>query len=359
MIYDFIVVGAGQAGLAIAYYLKREGFNFLVIDGDDSIGGSWLRRWDSLKLFTPSEFNHLPGLAFPQAKGLYPDKHGVAKYLIDYVEKFDLPVRLKSMARNVRKVDGVFEILTNEDTLQAQYVIVATGPFHTPAVPEFAKHLNDDIVQLHSSDYKNPKQLKPGKTLVVGGGDSGVQILEELAQSLPHVYFSGQVSSWVLPQELLGKTLWWWLQKLGILGANKYSWLGKMLSNRPQPIIGTDVKKLLARDNVHVVGRAISAQENMVRCEKDLVAGIRNVIWATGFRPDFSWIENIPLDESGYPDNYRGISKLQGMYFIGLPWMFTRGSATLGGVKEDAEFLTSQFTNKAAAKAPIQTGLRG
>lgn len=364
MIYDYIVVGAGQAGLAIAYYLKREDYNFVVIDSDDTLGGSWLRRWDSLTLFTPRQFNGLPGMDFPMKEDCYPDKDAVAQYLVDYANHFELPVKLNCPADKLRRVGDYFEITCHERTvyqqsLQAKSVIVATGPFHEPAIPGFAKHLSDNIVQLHSRDYKNPQQLQPGNTLVVGGGDSGVQILEELAEHLDEVHFSGQCSAMVLPQEFLGKTLWWWLLKLGILKANKYSWLGKILSRRAQPIIGTNVRKLFARDNVHQLGRSVSAQEDLIRCEQGVLNEVRNVIWATGYRPDFSWIEGIELDEKGYPENYRGVSKQKDLYFIGLPWLHTRGSATLGGVKDDAEFLASELINHSVARMTMQTGLRG
>lgn len=341
MIYDYIVVGAGQAGLAIAYYLKQQGVNFLVLDGDDTLGGSWLRRWDSLTLFTPSQYNGLPGMDFPMGEGSYPGKDAVAQYLVDYVHQFELPVKLNHKVTQLKCVDGIYQITCALQLLQSHNVIIATGPFHTPAIPPFAKHLNDDIVQLHSRDYKNPQQLQPGNTLVVGGGDSGVQILEELAQNLDDVHFSGQCSAMVLPQEFLGKTLWWWLLKLRILKANKYSWLGKILSKRAQPIIGTNVRKLFARKNVHLLGRSISAQDDVVRCEKGSLNNVRNVVWATGYRPDFSWIDGVKLDDKGYPENFRGKSAQQGLYFIGLPWLYTRGSATLGGVKEDAEYLAS------------------
>lgn len=348
MIYDFIVVGAGQAGLSIAYYLKRTGYHFLVIDGDDEIGGSWKRRWDSLKLFTPTQYNHLPGLPFPAEFGAYPGKQAVANYLRQYVDYFQIPVRLNFPARKMTKTNDCFTIQSDHGSVQSRQVIVATGPFHVPSIPSFAQQLSDDVLQLHSSEYKNPQQLQSGETLVVGGGDSGVQILQELAGVLPKVYFSGECGTMVLPQEFLGKTLWWWLLKLGILGANKYSWLGKRLAERPQPIIGTNVKRLFAKQNVELVGRALSAQDNQVNCEKQTLSGIKNVIWATGFKPDFDWIENITLDEKGYPLNRRGISQLEGLYFIGLPWMYTRSSATLGGVQQDAQYLIEHFIEQEA-----------
>ena len=356
MTYDFIVVGAGQAGLSIAYQLKTAGFSFLVIDGADEVGASWLKRWDSLSLFTPSEYNNLPGLDFPMPQGAYPDKNDVARYLKNYVETFDLPIKLNCTADKVTRIGEQYHVETPAGLLHATNVIIATGPLHTPFVPPCHSDISSDVIQLHSSEYKNPGQLQDGDTLVVGAGDSGAQILSEIADSKSEqqVYFSGNTTSTVLPQEFLGKTLWWWFSKVGFLSVNKFSWLGQKLSSSIQPIIGTDVKQILAKSNVTTVGRTLSADGDKITFAgpaanpaiKSQISSIKNIVWATGFRPDFSWIDNIALDEKGYPENYRGIGKQEGLYFIGLPWMYTRGSATLGGVQDDAKFLIEQLTAK-------------
>ncbi len=347
MIYDYIVIGAGQAGLAISYYLKQAGFQFLAVDNGAQIGASWLKRWDSLTLFTPSQFNHLPGMDFPMPYDYYPDKNEVAQYLEQYVKQFDLPVELNFEVNQLCRKEGIYQISSPAKTLQANNVIIATGPFHTPFIPALHKDISEDIWQIHSCDYKNPQQLKPGNALVVGAGDSGVQILQELSDSQRQVYLSGSSSASVLPQTFLGKTLWWWFTKTGFLSVNKYSWLGKKLSKIAQPIIGTDLKALLRKDNVKSVGRAIAANGNTITFEDTQLDDIRNIIWATGFKPDFGWIEDLALDDEGYPRNYRGIGEQKGLYFIGLPWMYTRGSATLGGVKDDAKFLFDYIAKQA------------
>jgi putative flavoprotein involved in K+ transport len=346
MLYDFVVVGAGQAGLSMAYQLKKAGFSFLVIDGDQTIGGSWLKRWDSLSLFTPSQYNNLPGMDFPMKEGVYPDKNEVARYLQEYVDTFDLPVKLNCKAQKVTREGEIYQIHTDAGLFTADNLIVATGPFHTPFRPPCHTDISSDVIQLHANEYKNPAQLQSGDTLVVGAGDSGVQILSEIADTGKQVYFSGNTNSATLPQSFLGKTLWWWLSKLGILSASKYSWLGKKLSSSVQPIIGTNLKKILAKNNVEAVGRTLGVDGAHILFSEAQIASIKNIVWATGFRPDFSWIDNIPLDEKGYPQNYRGIGKQEGLFFIGLPWMHTRGSATLGGVKADAEFLIEQLKSK-------------
>jgi putative flavoprotein involved in K+ transport len=355
--FDYIIVGAGQAGLAMAYQLKQVNANFLMLDSEDEIGASWLKRWDSLKLFTPTEFNNLPGMAFPADEGHYPDKYDVANYFKAYVQQFELPVKLGSKVLKVLKSKEAFEVQCAQKTYQCKQIIIASGPFHTPFIPPCHQLLSRDIKQIHSSDYRNPRQLKAGDTLVVGAGDSGFQILQEIAQDDVNrqVFFSGSTNSLTIPQELLGKTLWWWFQRLGILSVNKYSWLGKKIKQKMQPVIGIDIKSLLSRSNVTAVGHTLDADENTVRCQHASLHSIKNIIWSTGFRADFSWLDNIELDKQGYPVNYRGVSTTQGVYFIGLPWMYTRGSATLGGVCKDAEYLIDIIRKDALRVAKMST----
>lgn len=342
--YDFIVVGAAQAGLSMAYHLKKMNKKFVIVDKESEIGASWLNRWDSLKLFTPSEFNHLEGFNFPAPKGYYPNKYEVADYFKKYVEKFDFPVQLNTLVEGIEKHNGIFTLKHAKGQFQAKNVVIATGPFHLPYTPSCAKKLNNQVSQIHSNYYKSTNQLIPGDTLVVGDGDSGYQILKEVsADKSRQVYFSGNTDVSVLPQKILGKTLWWWLDILGILNFNKHSWIGKRFFNNRQPIIGTNVKGILARENVTPVGMTKDAEETNVYTEKAELSTLKNIIWATGYRPDFTWIDGLELDKNGYPKHYRGVSNIKGVYFLGLPWLYTRGSATLGGVKKDAAYLAEEI----------------
>lgn len=343
---DFIIIGAGQAGLSIAYYLKKQNANYLIIDANSETGAPWLKRWDSLKLFTPSEFNNLPGMRFPHQKGHYANKHEVANYLKAYVKKFDIPIEFNQRIDHLKKENGVFTLKSDTKEFITKNVIIATGPFHTPFTPKCHKNISSDVLQMHSEHYKSPNQLQDGDTLVVGAGDSGVQILDEISNTNRKVYFSGNTNINAIPQEFLGKTLWWWFSKIGFLSANKYTWIGKKLSKGVQPVIGTDVTKLFAKQNVTCVGRTLDATSNTIVFEKQKVNTIKNIIWATGFKPNFKWINGVELDEQGYPKNYRGVSDLEGLYFIGLPWLYTRGSATLGGVKKDAKYLSTYIEHK-------------
>lgn len=349
--FDFIVIGAAQAGLSMAYYLDKLDQNYLVVDKEDEIGASWLNRWDSLKLFTPSEFNNLPGMDFPAKKGHYPNKNQVASYFKEYVERFNIQVKLNVFIESVKKENNVFTLKHDNGVFQAKNVVVATGPFHIPYTPSFSKKISKDIFQIHSNYYKNPHQLKEGPTMVVGAGDSGFQILNEVSQTDRITYFSGATDVRVLPQEILGKTLWWWFTKTGFLSFSKKTWLGKKLSQTKQPIIGTDVRAILNRKNVIPVGNTTNAEDNTVFTESKEINNLKNVIWATGYRPNFSWIDGLELTKDSYPKHNRGISNIKGLYFIGLPWLHTRGSATLGGTKKDSKYLAEyikETINKSA-----------
>lgn len=343
---DYIIIGAGQAGLAIAYYLNKQNVNYLIVDANTETGAPWLKRWDSLKLFTPSEFNNLPGMKFPHQKGYYADKYEVSNYLKTYVTKFNIPIEFNHKINSLKKENGVFTLKSDTKKFEAKNVIVATGPFHKPFTPNCHTKISKDILQIHSEHYKNSNQLQNGPTLVVGAGDSGVQILNEISKTDRQVYFSGNTNITSIPQEILGKTLWWWFSKIGFLTAHKYSWIGKKLSKGGQPVIGTDVKRLFKKKNVTCVGRTLDANEQSIIFEKQNTSDIKNIVWATGFKPNFNWIDNIKLDDSHYPLNYRGVSDIDGLYFIGLPWLYTRGSATLGGVKKDAKYLSKYFSKK-------------
>lgn len=345
---DFVIIGGAQAGLSMAYHLKKMEKSFIVVDGEEEIGASWLNRWDSLKLFTPTEYNHLPGLKFNAPKGHYPSKYEVSDYFKSYVKKFDIPVQLNTLVTSVKKSVKGFHVIYNEGEILAKNIIVATGPFHIPYTPPCHTKISEEVLQMHSNYYKNSKQLQEGDVLVVGGGDSGYQILDEISKDKKSkmVYFSGDTKVKTLPQQFLGKTLWWWFTLIGFLKFNKYSWIGKKISTSLQPVIGTDVKEILSRENVVTVGRTKDALDNEVVFENKKVTSIKNIIWATGYRPNFKWIEGLELDSDNYPKNYRGVSNIEGLYFIGLPWMYTRGSATLGGVSKDASYLADIISKK-------------
>ena len=240
--FDVVVIGASQAGLAIGYHLAQRGARFVILDAGSDIGQTWRSRWDSLRLFTPAQYSSLPGMPFPSPRDTYPTKEDVATYLASYVTAFDLPVKLGVQVTSLTKQDGEFVATTTEEELTAEQVVVATGPFQVPFVPPIAGDLDDTVFQIHSADYRDPTQLPDGEVLVVGGGNSGFQIAEELAATRKVSLAVGQrVPS--LPQRLLGKDLFWWLNGIGFMKVSTDSRLGRKLSKR-DVLIGSSPRGL-------------------------------------------------------------------------------------------------------------------
>ncbi|GGM55372.1 flavin-containing monooxygenase [Dactylosporangium sucinum] len=348
---DTAIVGGGQAGLAVAYHLHRAGQAVAVLDAHARVGDAWRGRWDSLTLFTPNRYNGLPGLPFPGDPDAHPTKDDVAGYLEGYAARFGLPVHLGSPVTAVRPdPGGGFDVETPGQRYRARQVVVAAGAFHTPRVPEFAGRLSPCVVQLHSSRYRNPAQLPAGDVVVVGAGNTGVQIAEELAASGRRVALSVAELGPVLPQRWLGRDVFWWFSRLGTMGAGPDSLVGRRLRAQ-NPIIGTDVAALLRR--VDRLDRAAGADGRDL-----LLAGggrrtVDAVVWATGFRPHYPWLHVPVLDAGGAPVHREGVTGWPGLYFLGLPWQRARGSAVLGWVGRDAAVLARRLRSAAPAPARV------
>ena len=339
--FDVVVIGASQAGLAIGSHLARLGLRFVILDAGDANGEVWRSRWDSLTLFTPAQYSGLPGMAFPAAKDTYPTKDDVAAYLQSYVSALDLPVQLKASVRSLTRSDGTYVVKTEDRELRADRVVVATGPFQVPFVPPVAGDLDDSVVQIHSADYRNPSQLPEGEVLVVGGGNSGFQIAEELAATKKVTLAVGQRMP-SLPQRLLGKDLFWWLTGVGFMKVSTDSRLGRKLAKR-DVLIGSSTRRI-RRAGVSLQGRLTNAAGRRAVFEDGSAQDIDAIVWATGYRSDFSWIQ-IPeiKDAGGGIVHRRGITDARGLYFLGLPWQHTRGSALIGFVKDDAAFIADRL----------------
>ena len=216
---DVLVVGAGQAGLALGWHLRRRGISFVIVEAGPRVGDVWRQRWDSLRLFTPAGYDALPGSAFPLSRWEYPGKDQVADYLADYAEHHALPVRLNAAVRRLWLEGTRFHVEFGGETpgsLTAANVVVATGPFQDPYVPDVAAGFGSEVMQLHSAQYRRPAQLPPGPVLVVGAGNSGLQIAAELTQ-IRSVSVAVGSKPPTLPQRLLGRDLFWWLTRLGVM----------------------------------------------------------------------------------------------------------------------------------------------
>jgi putative flavoprotein involved in K+ transport len=338
--YDVAVVGAGQAGLAIGHALAERKKRFVILDAAESVGSAWRNRWDSLVLFTPRRYDALPGLAFPGDADGHPTRDEVASYLERYAEQFELPVELSTPVRSLSKDADGFVLDTPGRTIRADAVVVATGPFQAPVVPAFAGSLADDVFQTHSAGYRRPAELPEGRVLVVGGGNTGFQIAKELAGSRDvHLAIGSRQTP--LPQRLLGRDVFWWLTKLGLLSKTVDSRLGRR-ARGGDTLIGSNGRDL-KRHGVVVRPRAVGAEGRTVGFADGSELEVDAVIWATGYRPDHSWID-LPLnDDDGRLRHRRGVSNVPGLYFLGLPWQHTRGSALLGFVADDAAFIAARL----------------
>jgi putative flavoprotein involved in K+ transport len=339
---DVVVIGGSQAGLAMAWHLARQGLSFVVLEAGPEVGHVWRSRWDSLKLFTPAQYDALPGMAFPAPADTYPTKDPVADYLQAYVAAFDLPVRLHAKVTELRRRDdGSFEVRTADNAFRARQVVVATGPFQIPFVPPQARGLDPSVTQVHSADYCNPQALPAGRVLVVGGGNSGFQIAEELAATR-QVDLSIATRYPMLPQRRAGRDLFWWLTRLGLLRVTVNSRLGQRMSRRDF-VIGTN-RRRLERAGVRFRPRLVDAEGHTVRfADHSLLEDVGVVVWATGYRPDYGWIQIPGVVREGHAVHRRGVTEVPGLYFLGLSWQHTRGSALLGFVHEDAAFLADRI----------------
>jgi putative flavoprotein involved in K+ transport len=347
---DVAVIGGSQAGLAMAWHLAREQLQFVVLEAAPEIGHTWRSRWDSLTLFTPAQHNSLPGMPFPSPPDTYPTKDPVAGYLQAYAEAFNLPVRLDARVTHLGKTAAGFEIRTQDEVLRARQVVVATGPFQVPFIPPAAQWLDGSVAQLHSAGYRNPQALPPGPVLVVGGGNSGFQIAEELAATR-QVDLSIATKAPILPQRLAGRDLFWWLTRLGLMRVTTQSRLGRRLSARPDFIIGSSRRRLQAA-GVRFRPGVAGADKRTVRFTDGSGLDADTVIWATGYRSDYSWIGIPGAAREGKVAHRRGVTEVPGLYFLGLSWQHTRGSALLGFVHDDAAYLAGLITTKGRALQP-------
>jgi putative flavoprotein involved in K+ transport len=348
--YEVVVIGAGQAGLAIGHFLKQQGRAFVILEAVDSIGSAWRERWDSLTLFTPRRYSGLPGLSFPGDPEGYPTRDEVISYLERYSETFELPVELNSPVRRLTAADGRLVLEVDGRTIKTDQVVVATGPFQKPFVPEVADRLGPDVVQMHATGYRNPGDVPAGTVLVVGGGNTGFQIAKELSRTHRVVLAVGSRQT-PLPQRLLGRDLFWWLTKSRLFNTTIDSRLGRRLSTR-DTLIGSSPRELRRRHGVELQPRVVDADERTVRFVDGGEVAVDAVIWATGYRPDYSWIDLPVFDTTGRLRHRRGVTDVPGLSFLGLTWQHTRGSALIGWVKDDAEFIAEQINASQNKKSP-------
>ncbi|HJQ30283.1 MAG TPA: NAD(P)/FAD-dependent oxidoreductase [Rubrobacter sp.] len=341
---DVLVIGAGQAGLALGFHLRRRPFRFQIVDRNSRVGDSWRKRFDSLVLFTPRAYSALPGLEVPGDPDAFPTKDEMADYLETYADHFDLPVVTGTGIRRLGRMDGGFRVTTDSgQQIDSRAVVLATGAFQRPAPPAISKQLSEGVLQLSPENYKAPSQLQPGRVLVAGDGATGREIASELSTTHEILLATGRPRR-VSPERILGRSVFWWMDKLGILRASRESAIGRYLM-KADPFPGKALElSRLREQGVVVVGRIVRAEGTKVAFAGGETTEVDAVVWATGYRDDSDWVE-IPevKDERGRFIHQRGISPVPRLYFIGRSWQWTRGSALLVGVGADASYLTEHI----------------
>ncbi len=335
---DVLVVGAGQAGLALGRALQQGGARFIIAERAERLGESWSTRWDSLRLFTPRAFAHLPGRKHRRGTPDLPTKDHMASYLADYAEHFALPVRLSSeVVRLHRHDDGFCAHLARGAVLRARYVAVASGPYTAPAVPAMAAGLDPSVHQLHSSEYRGPDDVPPGEVLIVGGANTGAQLATELQRAGRRVTLAASTSPWFLPTRVLGVGLYSLLQATGMLRAPAGGSIERYLQRRGDPIVGTDLRTMLADGRVGLRPRMTGAGGRVVTFGDATTMSVSTVLWATGYRPALDWLQvEGAVDERGMPVHARGVSPVPGLVWVGLPWQSRMDSGIVRGVGRDA-----------------------
>jgi putative flavoprotein involved in K+ transport len=401
--HEVIIIGAGQGGLAGSHELRRHGVEHVVLERG-LIGQAWRSaRWDSFSLVTPNWMTQLPGKIYQgdDPDGFMPGRDYIA-FLEAYARSFDAPVRCGVDVQRVQRSHDGFVLDTSQGPMASRHVIVATATYQQPAVPPVARALPPGVLQMHAADYRNPAALPPGAVLVVGSGQSGCQIAEELQRSGRRVLLStGRAGR--LPRRYRGCDGIVWQHRMGLLDRTPDMLESPALRFRGDPHLtgegGGRTLNLhrLAQDGMLLVGHLRSAQGNRLQFGDDLAdnlkfaddyfadfcarvdafvaaqglevppassantdyggpvraappatvqeidlveSGVSTVVWATGFRFDFSWIEvSGGLDAQGYPLQHRGVGHVPGLYYLGLNWLSKRKSGIIFGVAEDAQYL--------------------
>lgn len=345
--YEVIIVGGGQAGLAAAYYLKRHGINFLILDSNANVGDPWRNRYDSLQLFTPRMYDQLPGFRLEGDPHGLPHKDEIADYLQQYAIQYEFPIAHNTRVLSLQRREGHFKLSETNGEYMANKVIVATGPFQTPFVPPIQEAVGKNVKQLHSSEYRNERQLNEGAVLVVGAGNSGAQIACELAERR-EVHLSASGAIHYKPLHLLGKSIFWYYNAARLLTASRTSARGRWLFRQPEQIYGNTLKPLIGQGRIKLHGRTVSMEGDQAYfAGEDSPVRIGNIVWSTGFRRDDAWIDiKGAFRADGALAHEEGASAVPGLYFLGLPWQTSRGSALLGWVKYDAERIVRHALGK-------------
>jgi putative flavoprotein involved in K+ transport len=358
--FETIIIGGGQAGLATGYHLAQRERSFVILEANDRIGDNWRRHYDSLRLYSPAKFNALPGWAGPLDPWTYPSKDEVADYLEAYAERFELPVVTGVRVDQLATTGDSYLVRAGAHHFEADNVVVASGTFQEPVVPEFAAQLDPRIRQMHSSEYRNPRQLQDGPVLVVGASHSGADIAVDVAAEHPTV-LAGRING-ELPFDIEGRMARVALPLMWKL-ANHVLTMRTPIGPKARAKIRAHGGPLLRVKRAHLREAGVEHTEARVaevRHGKPVLADgrvldVANVIWCTGFGKDVGWIQVPVTAEDGWPEQELGVVQSSpGLYFVGLPFLFSFASMLIGGVGRDA----GRVAEHIAGRAPATTSRR-
>jgi putative flavoprotein involved in K+ transport len=360
---ETIIIGAGQAGLSVGYFLSRRKAPFLILDANQRVGDAWRNRWDSLRLFTPARFNGLAGMRFPGERHSFPTKDQMADYLEAYAKRFQLPLETNVRVDRLTRDGNRYRITAGDRVWEAEQVVIAMAGYQQPRLPSFHTELPPGIVQMHSSAYRNPAQLQPGGVLIVGAGNSGAEIALEVSRN-HRVWMSGRDTGSV-PFRIDGLAARLFLQRFifrfvfhRLLTVNTR--MGRKakprMTSQGAPLIRVTHEDLAAA-GVERVERVTGMQNGIPLLTNGGTLDVANVIWCTGFHPGFSWIDLPVLDEKGYPRHDSGVVAGEpGLYFVGLPFLHAFSSSMIHGVARDAERIAEVISDR-LRKRSVTNGL--
>jgi putative flavoprotein involved in K+ transport len=350
--FDTAIVGGGQAGLAVGYHLQKQGRPFVILEANERIGDSWRRRhWNSLRLFTPAGHDGLPGWRFPAPSWSFPTKNELADYLEAYATRFELPVRTGISVDRVSREGARYVIGAGDTMFEADNVVVASGSYRIPTVPEFASALDPRIVQMHSSDYRDPSQLREGDVLLVGAGNSGADIALEVTRR-HRTWLSGRDKGQIPFQiettrtRLLFPVLWFVASRVLTVKTPIGRKLRPHVLESGAPRIRVKTKDLAAA-GVERVPKVVAMADGLPVLEDGRIMEVANVIWCTGFREDFGWIDLPVIGEDGQPVQQRGVVTSEpGLYFVGMDFLYSFTSENVWGVGRDAAHIANHIASQ-------------
>lgn len=349
---ETIVIGGGQAGLSVGYFLARRNKPFLILDASARIGDAWRNRYDSLRLFSPARYSGLPGLRFPARGDYFPTKDDMADYLEKYARHFQLPVRSGVTVKKLSKEGSRFVILTDETRFESDNVVVAMTDYQSPKTPEFAGALNPAITQLHSHDYRNPSQLQDGDVLVVGVGNSGADIALDAVRT-HRTWLAGKETGhvpWPI-DSFFGRFI---LVRLVRFIFHYVLSLATPVGRKQRPKIlaqGGPLVRVKPKDlesaGVVRVSKVAGVKNGLPVLADGQALAVKNVIWCTGYHHTFPWIDLAVNGADGMPMHERGVARnVAGLYFVGLRFLFSMSSGTLMGVGRDAEYVVQDLARR-------------